>query len=162
MVKAKKEDYFYISPLIFDIVNLIFINFVFFMFYRLATSDTFLPLVIRVFIGTPIVLSSFYLEVESHNVFKKSHFKPEEIRNLITGGIYSKLRHPVYLGRILLNMGFLIMFPIMQMLFVTIVFILIWLLVAKYEEIILIKKFGKKYKSYKKKVPMFIPKKSTS
>ncbi len=150
------RKFFYIDPLYFDLINLIFINIVFFVFYKEAIAGWFL---LRAAIGTPIVLLSFYFETKAHRVLRKAHSQPEEIKNLIKTGIYSKIRHPIYLGRILLNIGFLIIFPILPMLIVAMVFVLIWYSMAFYEEIILIKKFGKKYKKYKKKVPMFIPKK---
>jgi len=146
---------FYISPLYFDLINLIFINIVFFAFYEDATAGF---LILRVAIGTPIILSSLYFESSSHKVFKNLHNNPEKIRKLVTGGIYSKIRHPIYLGRILLNLGFLIMFPIVPMIMIAIVFIIIWCFIAVYEEKILIEKFGKRYRKYKKRVPMFIPK----
>ena len=115
-------------------------------------------MVLRVAIGTPIILSSLYFESSAHKAFKNLHNSPEKIKKLITGGIYSKIRHPIYLGRILLNLGFLIMFPIAPMILVATIFIIIWFFIAVYEEKILIEKFGKRYKKYKERVPMFIPK----
>ena len=150
------KKFFYIPPLYFDLINIIFINIVFFVFYKEIISNWFL---LRAAIGTVIVLSSFYFESISHRVLEKAHSEPEEIKKLVTGGIYSKIRHPIYLGRILLNVGFLIIIPIIPMLVISIAFIIIWYLMALYEERLLIEKFGKKYKNYKKKVPMFIPKK---
>jgi len=151
-----EKKFFYIDPLYFDLINLIFINIVFFTFYKQAIAGLVL---LRAAIGTPIVLLSFYFESLAHRVLRKAHAHPKDIKKLVTVGIYSKLRHPIYLGRIFVNLGFLIIFPILPMLFVTIFFIIVWCLMAIYEETILIKKFGKKYKKYKKKVPMFIPKK---
>jgi protein-S-isoprenylcysteine O-methyltransferase Ste14 len=147
---------FYIKPLYFDIINLAFVNLVFFLFYREATTGL---LMLRAAIGTPIVLLSFYFESISHRVFQNAHRRPEEIRKLVTGGIYSEVRHPIYLGRMLLNIGFLIMFPIIPMLAVAIIFVIVWFLMALSEEMFLMKKFGKSYKKYKEKVPMFIPQK---
>lgn len=151
-----QKRFFYIPPLYFDLINIVFINIVFFAFYREAISGWFL---LRAAIGSPIVLLSFYFESKAHKVLEKAHVEPDEIKKLVTGGIYSRIRHPIYLGRILLNIGFLIMFPIIPMLIIAIFFIIIWYLMALYEEMLLTKKFGKKYKNYKKKVPMFIPKK---
>jgi len=150
------KKFFYIDPLYFDLINLIFINIVFFAFYREAIAGFIL---LRAAIGTPIVLLSFYFETKAHRALRKAHSHPKEIKKLITTGIYSKIRHPIYLGRMFINLGFLIIFPILPMAFVSIFFIVIWYLMAFYEERILIKKFGKNYKKYKKKVPMFIPKK---
>ena len=150
------RKFFYLDPLYFDLINLIFINIIFFTLYKEVISGFIL---LRAAIGTPIVLLSFYFESISHRVFNKPRSHPDEVKKLITGGIYSKIRHPIYLGRILLNVGFLIIIPLLPMLIIAIAFILVWFLLALYEENTLIKKFGKKYKNYKKKVPMFIPKK---
>jgi len=147
---------FYIKPLYFDIINLAFVNLVFFLFYREATAGL---LILRAAIGTPIVLLSFYFESKSCSVLGKPQSHPQEIRKLITSGIYSKMRHPVYLGRMLMNLGFLIIFPIVPMLIVAIVFVIVWYLMALHEEMLLMKKFGRNYKKYREKVPMFIPKK---
>ncbi len=150
------RKFFYIDPLYFDLINLIFINIVFFVFYKEAIAGWFL---LRAAIGTPIVLLSFYFETKSHRALKQAHAHPENIKKLVTTGVYAKIRHPIYLGRIFLNIGFLIIFPILSMLIVAIVFVIFWYLLALYEEMILTYKFGNRYKKYKKKVPMFIPKK---
>jgi len=146
----------YIKPLYFDIINLAFVNLVFFLFYREATAGL---LILRAAIGTPIVLLSFYFESKSCSVLGKPQSHPQEIRKLVTSGVYSKMRHPVYLGRMLMNLGFLIIFPIVPMLIVAIVFVIVWYLVALHEEMFLMKRFGRNYKKYREKVPMFIPKK---
>lgn len=146
----------YIKPLYFDIINLAFVNLVFFLFYKEATAGL---LILRAAIGTPIVLLSFYFESKSCSILGKPQSYPQEIRKLITSGIYSKMRHPVYLGRMLMNLGFLIMFPIVPMLIVTVVFVIVWYLMALHEEMLLMKRFGRNYKKYREKVPMFIPKK---
>ena len=152
------KKFFYIDPVYFDLINIIFVNIVFFTFYKEATSGL---ITLRAAIGTPIVLLSFYFESKASRTLESSHAKPEEIKKLMTSGIYSKIRHPIYLGRILLNIGFLIIFPIIPMIFVSIAFILIWYLIALYEEKVLVGKF-KKYKNYKKRVPMLVPKKFSS
>ncbi len=150
-----RKKFFYINPVYFDLINLIFINVIFFAFYKQAISGLIL---LRATVGTPIVLLSFYFESVAHKALRKAHSQPDEIKKLVTNGIYSKLRHPIYLGRIFVNLGFFIIFPILPMLIVTISFVILWYLMAFYEETILIKMFPKKYKKYKKKVPMFIPK----
>lgn len=150
------RKFFYIDQLYPDLINLLFINIAFFAFYKEAISGS---LLLRAAIGTPIVLLSFYFETRSSRILRQAHSHPEDIKKLVTAGIYSKVRHPIYLGRIFLNIGFLIIFPILPMLIVAIVFVIFWYLMALYEEMILTYRFGKKYKKYKKKVPMFIPKK---
>ena len=147
---------FFIKPLYFDLINLAFINLIFFLFYTEATGGL---LILRASIGTPIVLLSFYFESQSCSVLDNPQCHPKEVKKLVTSGIYSKMRHPVYLGRMLMNLGFLIIFPILPMLAIAIVFVIVWYIMALYEEMYLSKKFSRNYKRYKEKVPMFIPKK---
>ena len=76
---------------------------------------------------------------------------------IIKTGIYSKVRHPQYLGGLIAHIGIsfflsalysLISFPFMVLL----IYLISWK-----EEIELKKEFGDDYKKYKVKVPMLIP-----
>ncbi len=79
--------------------------------------------------------------------------------SLVTEGIYSVCRNPMYLGNILLLLGFgifansvfylAVMFPL---------FCIIYLGIIKAEEAFLINKFGDEYVDYKKKTFAIIPK----
>ena len=77
-------------------------------------------------------------------------------KSLVTTGIYRFSRHPQYLGIILIALGWLIGWPtpITFVMFPILVFI--YYRVSKKEDAELEKLFGKKYKKYKDKVPMFI------
>lgn len=73
---------------------------------------------------------------------------------LIENGIYSKIKHPIYLGGFIIDLG-LIIFTYHTFLFwyligYTIIGNLIQLFRIKNEEKILLDKFGKKYIMYKK------------
>jgi protein-S-isoprenylcysteine O-methyltransferase Ste14 len=74
-----------------------------------------------------------------------------ELDHLVTKGIYSKIRNPMYLGIILIHIGF----PLAAKSLLTLISAIIWIpliLMWKYwEEKDLEKKFGEKYISYKKK-----------
>lgn len=75
----------------------------------------------------------------------------QESENLITAGIYSKIRHPLYLGLILIHIGFPIAFLSLLSL-ISVVILIPQIFLWKYwEEKLLIKKFGDKYIEYKKK-----------
>ncbi len=70
---------------------------------------------------------------------------------LVTKGLYSKIRHPMYIGIILFHIGFPFIFDGFTSLISTIIwatFVLIW---KKYEEKNLERKFGEEYVEYKKK-----------
>jgi protein-S-isoprenylcysteine O-methyltransferase Ste14 len=71
---------------------------------------------------------------------------------LITTGIYSKIRHPLYLGVKLVFLGFALLFKsIIGIILVFIMLIPLHSYRAKKEEQELVKKFGKRYILYKKK-----------
>jgi len=79
---------------------------------------------------------------------------------LITTGIYSKSRNPMYFGYDIILIGISIMFRSIFLLAVLIpIFIMLELLWIKIEEENLKRKFGKEYEKYKKKTPLLIPKK---
>ena len=77
---------------------------------------------------------------------------------LITNGIQSKIRHPLYSATILIFVGFFLFIPKMVSL-VAMVAMLLYLPVGIYfEERKLVKKFGEDYLEYRKRVPPLIPK----
>jgi len=80
-----------------------------------------------------------------------------ETPGVIRKGIFGRVRHPVYLGEILLYLGFL-------SLNISLAAAAIWLLaigflhyLSRYEERLLIDRFGDDYRRYMREVPMWIP-----
>jgi protein-S-isoprenylcysteine O-methyltransferase Ste14 len=76
---------------------------------------------------------------------------------LVTTGIYGHVRHPQYLGFLLLTLG-------MNILWVTISTLLLWPILAilyyrlaKKEDKELEEKFGEEYRKYERTIPMLIP-----
>ncbi len=78
--------------------------------------------------------------------------------NLKTNGIYKKIRHPSYLGLLLICFGLSIsMNSIISLSVITIPILLALIYRIKTEENILIKEFGETYKDYIKKTYKIIP-----
>jgi len=77
---------------------------------------------------------------------------------LVTNSLYSIIRHPQYLGLILIILGFNIQWPTLPTIIMAPILILMYLRLAKIEEKELEKDFGEVYKNYLKQVPPFIPK----
>lgn len=78
--------------------------------------------------------------------------------NLVTGGIYSLCRNPMYLGNILLIAGFGIFAN--SMLFVLLflpAFLVTYLAIIKAEESFLVNKFGEEYSRYRNSVNSLFP-----
>ena len=76
---------------------------------------------------------------------------------LITGGIYSQLRHPQYLGFILVTLGWLIHWPTLPTALLWPILTVSYYRLARREEAELESKFGIEYLKYAEKVPMFMP-----
>ncbi|MGH7772499.1 MAG: methyltransferase family protein [Candidatus Binatia bacterium] len=76
---------------------------------------------------------------------------------LVTTGLYAIMRHPQYLGLILIVGAFPIRWPTLLMLFLTPFFIAKYVLLSKTEDRELEKRFGENFRSYKERVPGFIP-----
>lgn len=81
---------------------------------------------------------------------------------LVTNGIYRFVRHPQYSGFILTIIGFLIQWPTIITLIMAPMLLVMYTRLARKEEKVMTDTFGEEYIMYKKKVPMFIPKKLIS
>jgi protein-S-isoprenylcysteine O-methyltransferase Ste14 len=84
--------------------------------------------------------------------------KTTENQELVTEGVYSKVRHPFYLSILIIFLGMVVIpWNFYGLLFFILVLIALRIRIRK-EESELIAKFGKKYENYAKKTPMLIPK----
>jgi protein-S-isoprenylcysteine O-methyltransferase Ste14 len=76
---------------------------------------------------------------------------------LVTTGIYAHVRHPQYLGFLLLTLGINFLWTTFSTLILWPILALLYHRLAKEEEKDMEAKFGEEYREYKNKVPMFIP-----
>ncbi len=67
------------------------------------------------------------------------------------------MRHPIYLGSILLYFGFIIISLSAVAFCIWIIIIIFYYFNSRYEEKLLIDKLGIQYEKYMNEVPMFIP-----
>jgi protein-S-isoprenylcysteine O-methyltransferase Ste14 len=113
------------------------------------------PNIIRVSAGILVLILSGVLSFSGMRiVFNEVREKPEVIRK----GVFAIVRHPVYLGEILLYMG-LIFFSLSIASIVVWLFAVVFLYyISRYEEKILLDYFGEEYKTYMQEVPMWLPK----
>ncbi|MBN2450313.1 MAG: hypothetical protein JXR77_07985 [Lentisphaeria bacterium] len=84
-------------------------------------------------------------------------FRPREESRLITGGIYAHTRNPLYLAGTLLLLGCFLLSRFMPLGFLTALFLVHFLGVAKWEERELRRRFGEEYEAYRSRVPFFLP-----
>ena len=78
-------------------------------------------------------------------------------QRLITNGVYSRVRHPLYLGEISRNIGFALFFFSLYGLIVMLIANVFLIMRIRIEEKMLIDQFGKEYKEYMKKTYRLIP-----
>jgi protein-S-isoprenylcysteine O-methyltransferase Ste14 len=76
---------------------------------------------------------------------------------LIMVGLYAYTRHPIYLGVMLLFFGWFFVTRLTILLIMTLLFLVLFGIVAKWEERELTERFGVQYEQYKKAVPFFVP-----
>ena len=144
-----------------DIGQLIFL----FLFLVIWISDsfifrysTFLTQYISNYIRIPIalfilIISGVLAWVGLNTVFGDKRKKPQ----IISTGVFSIVRHPIYLAVILLYLGFILLSLSLLSVLLWIFIIIFYYVISRYEERLLIKKFGSAYREYMRKVPMFIP-----
>ncbi|PVX27779.1 MAG: isoprenylcysteine carboxyl methyltransferase [Candidatus Bathyarchaeum sp.] len=77
--------------------------------------------------------------------------------DLVTTGIYAYTRNPQYLGMLLLTFGMNIQWLTILSLFLWPLLVVLYYRLSKEEAKVIEAKFGEKYRAYKEKVPLFIP-----
>jgi protein-S-isoprenylcysteine O-methyltransferase Ste14 len=104
-------------------------------------------------IGSPIVIAGIILIYKG---WKEVAFKRGTV--LVTEGIYRLVRHPQYLGFLLVTLGELIVWPTIPTIVLWPVLAFLYYLQGKREEAVLAEKFGEQFTEYAKKTPRFLPK----
>lgn len=112
------------------------------------------PVVVRVPLAAIFfVLAGYLAWTGLFIVFHEVREQPGVIRK----GVFGWVRHPIYLGEILLYLGFL-------MLNLSLAAALVWLLIvaflhqiSRHEEHLLLDRFGEDYRQYMREVPMWLP-----
>ncbi len=123
--------------------------------FRLSTLYAdFIPIPLRFLLGALSLITGAYLVAKSGSaVFRSTHKKPE----LVTTGVYSYVRHPMYLGGLLFLLSFFfVTFSLISLLVWTLYFVFLDRM-ATYEEKDLERILGEQYISYQKSVPKWIP-----
>lgn len=131
--------------------------------FAMWTVNTYSPIIYWIAspwnkIGLVIIGLSFLLESSSLLLFLKKKttpnpFKPENTNKLVTSGLYKYTRNPMYVGLLIILLGYAIWLGSATPFMVVPLFC--WLITnmqIKPEEKILEEKFGQEYLDYKNKV----------
>ena len=116
--------------------------------------NNYVPLGVRIPVGVVLLGLSFILAGKGlATVFGETRETPVVVRKSVFGIV----RHPVYLGEIVLYLGVLILSISLAAIGVWVIAIVFLHLISRYEEKLLISRFGEEYEKYKREVPMWIP-----
>ena len=85
-------------------------------------------------------------------------FRAQRTEQLATTGPYSYVRHPQYVGFLVIMLGFLIQWPTLLTLIMFPVLAAMYLRLARQEERDAIEKFGADFITYAAETPAFLPK----
>jgi len=120
--------------------------------------STFLTQYISNYIRVPIalivlVISGLLAWAGLKIVFGETREEPQ----VITTGVFSIVRHPIYFGSILLYLGFILLSLSLLSVLIWFIIIVFYYMISRHEEKLLTQRFGSAYEEYKKKVPMLFP-----
>ncbi|MBN1318729.1 MAG: isoprenylcysteine carboxylmethyltransferase family protein [Anaerolineales bacterium] len=126
-----------------------------FFFEYTTFLNAIVPNSIRTAAGILILIIAGYLSFTGLNiVFGLVREEPTVIRQ----GVFALVRHPIYLGEILLYLGFLMFSMSLAAAVVCILAICFLHTVSRYEEKLLLVRFGDEYRLYMEQTPMWFPK----
>ena len=100
-----------------------------------------------------LILGGFILLSASWNVL----YKAQRAHTLATTGPYAYVRHPQYVGFILIMLGFLFQWPTLITLVMFPILVTMYIKLASREEREVLKEFGEEYRHYMDSTPAFIP-----
>ncbi|MCK4812356.1 MAG: isoprenylcysteine carboxylmethyltransferase family protein [Candidatus Marinimicrobia bacterium] len=113
-----------------------------------------IPLYIHAPLGIVLLICSGYLAIKSINiVFGERRETPSVIRK----GVYGIIRHPMYVSEILLYLGLICISISLAAIFVLILIIIFLYSISRYEEKLLLQRFGNDYQNYMNETSMWIP-----
>jgi len=65
-------------------------------------------------LGGILILLAYVFHRWAHKKHKQAHEGSQEIETIVTTGVFSKIRHPLYLSIIFMNMGIALAFGVMM------------------------------------------------
>jgi protein-S-isoprenylcysteine O-methyltransferase Ste14 len=111
-------------------------------------------------VGIALIVLGFSVEIISQITLGRNYSSTLVIREdhqLITHGIYNFVRHPLYLGVILISLGFPIFSSSLFGLLVMLAMIPVFLIRIKLEERLLVEEFGNVYREYMQRTCKLFP-----
>ena len=125
----------------------------FFLKYTTFLNE-YVPNSIRLPLGLVFFAVSAFLAGKSHSIV---FHEKREAAGVIKKSVFGIVRHPMYLSEILVYFGFLILSLSLAAVVVWVIAILFLHYISRYEEKLLLARFGEEYAQYMREVPMWIP-----
>lgn len=117
---------------------------------RLGVWNLNTGVIIVMIVSTVLIIIGLWLIYQGWKTIHNS-------KDLVTKGIYANVRHPQYLGIMLITGALLIQWPTLPTLVMWPLLTLMYYRLAKREEGEMEGKYGNRYQKYKHEVPMFLP-----
>jgi methanethiol S-methyltransferase len=99
------------------------------------------------------IIAGFWLLASAWKVLYAAQRKHE----LATTGAYARVRHPQYIGFVLIMTGFLLQWPTLVTLVMYPILVVMYALLGKREEREMVAQFGDAYRRYAAEVPAYVP-----
>jgi len=125
-----------------------------FIFRFSTVLADYLSLHLRLILAAIFFVIAGYFTRSAHQVIFNKGKPPSEV---ISNGVFSCVRHPMYLGAILFYLGLFLSTLSLSVLGLLAILLLFYTHIASYEEKQLEQKYGKDYISYKEKTPKWLP-----
>lgn len=104
-------------------------------------------------LSTTFIITGFWLLSSAWKVL----YAAQRAQRLALSGPYARIRHPQYVGFVLIMVGFLFQWPTIITLVMFPILVFMYAQLAKTEERESLVFFGKEYRDYMSRVPAFIP-----
>ena len=101
-----------------------------------------------------LIVAGFWLLASAWKVL----YEAQRAHRLAATGAYARVRHPQYIGFVLIMTGFLLQWPTLVTLLMYPVLVAMYALLGKREDREMLAQFGDEYRRYMQAVPAFIPK----
>jgi len=101
-----------------------------------------------------LIVAGFWVLASAWKVL----YEAQRAHQLATTGAYARIRHPQYVGFVLIMTGFLLQWPTLVTLSMFPILVFMYARLAKREQVEMLAQFGDEYRSYMAQVPAFIPK----